>query len=82
LCDHVGEHAAFTQWIDNGAALFDGLADLHQRFFEYRIAGGAGGNGQSLEDRHAGGDERSQGSGKAGHSDLAQQHAEDGEAQQ
>src|ERR1700690_547484 len=82
LRDHVREDAAFAQRIDDGAAFFDRFADLHQRFFEYRVARGAGSDGQAFENRNAGGDQRAQSSSKTGDCDLAQQQSHDGQLEQ
>src|SRR5271157_2379308 len=82
LGHHVGEDAAFAQGIDDGAAFFDRLEYLHQRFFEHGVARGAGGDGQAFENRNARGDERAQGAGETGDCDLAQQHTEDGQFEQ
>src|SRR6266436_6703360 len=82
LGHHVGEDTAFAQRIDDGAALFDRLAHLHQRFFKHGIARGAGSDGQALENGNAGGNERAQGSGETGDCDLAQQQTDDGQLEQ
>src|SRR3984893_17272454 len=82
LGHHVGEDAAFAQRIDDGAAFFDRLAHLHQRFFKHGIARGSGSDGQAYENRNARGNERAQGSGETGDCDLAQQHADDGQLEQ
>ncbi len=82
LRHHVGKHAAFAQRIDDGAAFFDGLAHLHQRFFQHLVAGGPGGDAQTFENGHARGDQGAEGTGEAGHGDLTQQQAEDRQLQQ
>src|SRR6202047_1332251 len=82
LGHHVGENAAFAQRVDNGAAFFDRLAHLHQRFFKHGIARGAGSDGQAFENGNARGNERAQGSGETRDRDLAQQHADDGQLEQ
>ena len=63
-------------------AFFDGLAHLQQGFFQHRVAGGLGGNGQSLQDGHTRRDQRTQGAGKAAYCDLPQQRADNGKLEQ
>ena len=68
--------------IDDGSAFFDGLAHLHQRFFQNRVARGSGGNRQAFENRHAGCNQRAERPGEAAHGDLAQQRSDDRDVEQ
>ena len=82
LSHHVGKYSRFAQRIDYGAAFFDGFADLHQCLFQYGIPRGPGGNAQPFQDGNARGNQGPQGTGKARHRDLAQQHTQNGQLEQ
>src|SRR5580704_2168144 len=82
LGHHVGKHSALSERIDDGAAFFDGLAHLHQGFFQHRVARGSGGDGQTFQNGDTRGDQSAQSAREPAHRDLAQQRADDGQMEQ
>ena len=75
LRDHARENVAFLQRLGQRLALFERLSDLYQCLLNNRVAGRSGSDVQTFQDWHAAGNQRSQGSGEAGDSDLSHQQA-------
>src|SRR5207248_3305795 len=65
----------FLQRLSERLAFFEGLSDFHQGLLDDGVARGSGGDVQTFQNGHAAGDQRSQGSSKAGDGDLPHQHA-------
>ena len=69
--------AVFLHRLGDRFALADLLADFGEQVLEHRVAGRFAGDVESLENRHAAGDEGAQGAGGAGEDAFFDQLAED-----
>ncbi len=54
LANQRRKNFTVPQWLGHGLTLTDAYPALHDRFFNDFIAGGSGGDRQTIQDRHSG----------------------------